>query len=156
MEVEIRKYKKEDIPSMVEIWNKVVEDANAFPQIDKLSEKGAKDFFASQTFTGVAIKDKLTFFSSAAEVDAPKRPQLVAGVTDGNSPPIKFFKGEVKCPATHTLCTSNEVEASVGFDGYSERRCGTMETVGSMKISRSTNILESCNNPTGLFCCNAV
>lgn len=57
MEVIIRRYKKEDIPSMLEIWNKVVEDANAFPQIDKLSQKDAEDFFASQTFTGVAIKD---------------------------------------------------------------------------------------------------
>jgi hypothetical protein len=129
-------------------------------QLNKLSQTDdnttPRGIYIMRADTGVAIKDKLTFFSSAAEVDAPKRPQLVAGVTDGNSPPIKFFKGEVKCPATHTLCTSNEVEASVGFDGYSERRCGTMETVGSMKISRSTNILESCNNPTGLFCCNAV
>ncbi|KMT22485.1 GNAT family N-acetyltransferase [Clostridium cylindrosporum] len=57
MDIIIRKYEDRDIPSMVEIWNDVVEDANAFPQIDKLSEEEAREFFASQTFTGVAEGD---------------------------------------------------------------------------------------------------
>lgn len=55
MEVVIRKYQDKDIPSMVRIWNHIVEDANAFPQIEQLSEEEAKIFFDSQTFTGVAI-----------------------------------------------------------------------------------------------------
>ncbi len=55
MEVVIREYQSTDLPSMVEIWNHVVEEANAFPQIEKLSEEEAKIFFDSQTFTGVAI-----------------------------------------------------------------------------------------------------
>ena len=42
---------------MMEIWNRIVEDANAFPQMEKLTEQEAKDFFSSQTFTGVAIGD---------------------------------------------------------------------------------------------------
>jgi len=42
---------------MVEIWNQVVEDANAFPQMEKLSEQEAKKFFASQTFTAVATEN---------------------------------------------------------------------------------------------------
>lgn len=57
MEIIIRRYRDADIPIMVDIWNHVVEDANAFPQIEKLSEEEAKIFFASQTFTAVAIGD---------------------------------------------------------------------------------------------------
>ncbi len=56
MEVVIHQYRKSDIPAMTEIWNRVVEDANAFPQRDKLSEKDAEAFFAAQTFSGVAEK----------------------------------------------------------------------------------------------------
>lgn len=55
MEIVIRKYQKTDIPFMAEIWNHVVEEANAFPQIEKLSEKDAEEFFSTQTYTGVAI-----------------------------------------------------------------------------------------------------
>ncbi|MBP8818846.1 MAG: GNAT family N-acetyltransferase [Syntrophomonadaceae bacterium] len=55
MEVIIRKYKNTDLPSMLEIWNHVVKEANTFPQINKLSIEEAGHFFASQTFTGVAI-----------------------------------------------------------------------------------------------------
>ncbi|KUO63122.1 MAG: GCN5 family acetyltransferase [Gracilibacter sp. BRH_c7a] len=55
MEVVIRKYQNTDLPSMVEIWNQVVEDAHAFPQIEKLGEEDGRKFFDSQTFTGVAI-----------------------------------------------------------------------------------------------------
>jgi L-amino acid N-acyltransferase YncA len=54
MEAVIRKYQKTDIPEMMKIWNHVVEEANAFPQMEKLSEKEAETFFGSQTFTGVA------------------------------------------------------------------------------------------------------
>jgi len=57
MEITIREYQEKDIPKMMEIWNKIVEDANAFPQMEKLNEKEAKVFFSSQTFTGVAIGD---------------------------------------------------------------------------------------------------
>lgn len=55
MQVLIREYKNEDLPFMIKIWNQVVEDANAFPQTEKLSEEEAEIFFADQTFTGVAI-----------------------------------------------------------------------------------------------------
>ncbi len=60
METVIRKYRKKDIPEMAEIWNRVVEEANAFPQTEKLKEKEAEEFFGSQTFTGVAAgEDKV-------------------------------------------------------------------------------------------------
>lgn len=57
MKIHIREYENKDIPKMMKIWNQIVEDANAFPQIEKLNEEEAKDFFACQTFTAVAIGD---------------------------------------------------------------------------------------------------
>lgn len=55
MEIIVRGYKQEDLPSMTEIWNQVVEEANAFPQTQKLTSEDAERFFALQTFTAVAI-----------------------------------------------------------------------------------------------------
>ena len=52
--MKIRKYDLGDLPSMVAIWNEVVEDGVAFPQEDLLdTEKGA-EFFAAQSYCGVA------------------------------------------------------------------------------------------------------
>lgn len=42
--MEIRKYMEKDIPAMVYIWNKVVEDGEAFPQEDFLNDKTGADF----------------------------------------------------------------------------------------------------------------
>ena len=39
---------------MVRIWNKVVEDGEAFPQEEPLNEESGKAFFAAQTWCGVA------------------------------------------------------------------------------------------------------
>ncbi len=50
----VRQYKKEDIPAMVRIWNKVVEDGVAFPQEEYLDDKTGEEFFASQTYCGIA------------------------------------------------------------------------------------------------------
>lgn len=52
--ITIRKYSDKDIGAMVKIWNEVVEDGVAFPQLDELTNESGKDFFASQTFCGVA------------------------------------------------------------------------------------------------------
>lgn len=57
MSVIIRGYQADDIPAMISIWNNVVEEANAFPQTDKLTREEAELFFAAQTYTGVAILD---------------------------------------------------------------------------------------------------
>jgi L-amino acid N-acyltransferase YncA len=57
MEITLRKYKEEDLSSLLEIWNTVVEEANAYPQIDKMNSEEAKTFFAAQTYTGVAACD---------------------------------------------------------------------------------------------------
>ncbi len=53
----IRQYNENDINSMVEIWNEVVDDGVAFPQEDFLNGKSGADFFASQTYCGVADDD---------------------------------------------------------------------------------------------------
>lgn len=50
----IREYKESDVNSMVEIWNEVVEEGVAFPQIDGLTEESGKEFFAQQSYCGVA------------------------------------------------------------------------------------------------------
>lgn len=53
----IREFTKNDIPEMIDIWNNVVEDGDAFPQEDKLDEKSGFDFFSSQSYTAVAEVD---------------------------------------------------------------------------------------------------
>ncbi len=55
MEISVRVYKKEDIYSMMEIWNLVVEESNAFPQTEKLTLDEAEHFFSVQTLTAVAV-----------------------------------------------------------------------------------------------------
>lgn len=57
MEITIRKFEMQDLPAMTEIWNEVVEEGVAFPQMEPLSVQEAAAFFESQSFTGVAEKD---------------------------------------------------------------------------------------------------
>lgn len=55
--MEIRSYRETDIPSMVRIWNEVVEEGVAFPQLDFLDEESGRAFFAAQTYCAVAEDD---------------------------------------------------------------------------------------------------
>lgn len=50
----IREYNEKDISSMIDIWNKVVEEGVAFPQEECLDWKSGKEFFAAQSYCGVA------------------------------------------------------------------------------------------------------
>lgn len=50
----IRKYEEKDLPEMIGIWNEVVEEGIAFPQEEDLDAESGKEFFATQSFTGVA------------------------------------------------------------------------------------------------------
>lgn len=52
--MEIRSYRETDIPSMVRVWNEVVEEGVAFPQLDFLDEESGRAFFAAQTYCAVA------------------------------------------------------------------------------------------------------
>lgn len=53
--ISVRKYKDEDILQMIEIWNEVVEEGIAFPQEELLDEVTGKEFFAAQSYCGVAV-----------------------------------------------------------------------------------------------------
>ena len=50
----IRAYSLSDLPAMIGIWNEVVEDGVAFPQEEKLTLRTGAEFFAAQTYCGVA------------------------------------------------------------------------------------------------------
>ena len=45
MQIEIRQYEQRDAAQTAEIWNEVVEDGKAFPQMEKLDEVTGHDFF---------------------------------------------------------------------------------------------------------------
>lgn len=51
--MEIRQFRTTDIEQTREIWNEVVRDGVAFPQMEELDTKSGLDFFLSQSFTGV-------------------------------------------------------------------------------------------------------
>ena len=40
------------------IWNEVVREGVAFPQVEELTEREADDFFNSQSYTGVAVDNE--------------------------------------------------------------------------------------------------
>jgi hypothetical protein len=45
MNIEIRSYHKDDNEEAICIWNEVVQDGVAFPQIDLLTESSGDEFF---------------------------------------------------------------------------------------------------------------
>ena len=53
----IRKYNEKDLAAMVAIWNEVVVDGVAFPQEELLYSETGAEFFASQSYCGVADDD---------------------------------------------------------------------------------------------------
>lgn len=52
--MDVRKYENGDLPEMIRIWNEVVEEGNAFPQEEPLTEETGAEFFAGQSYCGVA------------------------------------------------------------------------------------------------------
>lgn len=50
----IREYKENDLPALISLWNEIVAEGNAFPQEEMLGEKSGAEFFASQSYCGVA------------------------------------------------------------------------------------------------------
>jgi len=55
MDIEIREYKKDDVSEAIKIWNEIVEEGNAFPQMDLLNENSGHELFSEQSFTGIAF-----------------------------------------------------------------------------------------------------
>ncbi|MCH5323620.1 MAG: GNAT family N-acetyltransferase [Eubacterium sp.] len=57
MKIKIKQLESHDVPAAIEIWNQVVEDGVAFPQDEPLNETSGAEFFAMQSFTGVAYDE---------------------------------------------------------------------------------------------------
>ncbi len=53
----IRGYEEGDLEALRQIWNQVVEDGAAFPQEAPLSPETAAEFFADQSYVGVADRN---------------------------------------------------------------------------------------------------
>ena len=53
----IRAYEAKDLPSMITIWNEVVEEGIAFPQEETLTRETGEAFFEGQSYCGVAEVD---------------------------------------------------------------------------------------------------
>lgn len=50
----VRKYEDKDLTSMIEIWNEVIVEGEAFPQLECLDKTTGAGFFAEQTYAAVA------------------------------------------------------------------------------------------------------
>lgn len=55
MNIIIRKYTENDIEGMIAVWNEVVDEGAAFPQEECLTVETGAEFFAAQTYCGVAM-----------------------------------------------------------------------------------------------------
>lgn len=58
MKIIIRQYTSEDAVAACEIWNQVVEDGEAFPQEELLTQETGDAFFKEQTYTGIAVNEE--------------------------------------------------------------------------------------------------
>ncbi|MFV0518692.1 MAG: GNAT family N-acetyltransferase [Lachnospirales bacterium] len=54
MKILVRKYEEKDLTEMITIWNEIVAVGNAFPQEEPLTYETGKEFFATQSYNGVA------------------------------------------------------------------------------------------------------
>lgn len=56
MAVLLRAFEASDLKAMMELWNEVVREGNAFPQEEELTLAKAEEFFKAQTYSAVAIE----------------------------------------------------------------------------------------------------
>ena len=54
MKIKLERISDETISDGTEIWNSVVRDGRAFPQLEELDLENGKEFFSSQSYTGIA------------------------------------------------------------------------------------------------------
>ena len=57
MKIKIREYQPQDVEAMIAIWNEIVQEGNAFPQEEYLTKESGTDFFAAQSYCGVAEQE---------------------------------------------------------------------------------------------------
>ena len=53
--ITVREHRKVDLPELISIWNRVVDDGIAFPQTEPLTLESGTAFFAEQDFTAAAL-----------------------------------------------------------------------------------------------------
>jgi L-amino acid N-acyltransferase YncA len=56
MSIIVREFRQEDLPALIDIWNTVIVEGNAYPQLTELNERSAEALFSSQSYTGVAAE----------------------------------------------------------------------------------------------------
>lgn len=54
MAITVERYTPDDLPALTSVWNEVVREGVAFPQLEELTPETAGEFFAAQDFTAVA------------------------------------------------------------------------------------------------------
>ena len=54
MQIRVRPYTEDDVLAMNRIWNEIVEEGMAFPQLDTLDTSGGAAFYAAQSHCAVA------------------------------------------------------------------------------------------------------
>ena len=52
--ITVREYRSQDMDEAMNIWNEVIREGIAFPQLDELTGKTADEFFREQSYTGIA------------------------------------------------------------------------------------------------------
>lgn len=57
MGIDVRKYQESDISEMNRVWNEVVIEGIAFPQEETLNDTSGAEFYAGQSYCGVAEKE---------------------------------------------------------------------------------------------------
>ncbi len=56
--VTIREYRSQDMEEAMNIWNEVIREGIAFPQLEELTGLTADEFFSEQSYTGIAEDDE--------------------------------------------------------------------------------------------------
>ena len=52
--VTIREYRSQDMEEAMNVWNEVIREGIAFPQLEELTGQTADEFFREQSYTGIA------------------------------------------------------------------------------------------------------
>ena len=75
MEITVREFRSEDTKDAIAIWNEVVDQGKAFPQLEDLGVEDGEAFFKEQSYTGIAVNENdeivgLIFFTRIILADA--------------------------------------------------------------------------------------
>ena len=57
MEITVREFRSEDTKDALAIWNEVVDQGKAFPQLEDLGVEDGEAFFKEQSYTGIAVNE---------------------------------------------------------------------------------------------------